>query len=407
MLAKSVSKLERTIGGGPNPPPAGSFAVSDEGCERAVPEADADRSALANGRSWEVGYRWMLLGATLLALCVVVLGATVRLADAGLGCPDWPGCYGALTVGGALATPPAQRAGRWAGQPLDVARARMEMLHRYVAGTLGLLILGIVVLGRRRFALGIAGPVLVALVMLQALLGMWTVTLRLEPLVVTAHLLGGMTVLALLWWLTLRVRSDGARAASPHGALDGRSPGLGLRLLARTALLLLALQIALGGWVAANHATLACQGFPTCNGSWWPAADFADGFAPLVGRLADAGMSGPGRIAIQWVHRLGAMGLFLVLGTLAVLTGHARRPAPIRRAGRMLGALLLVQIGLGAATVLAGAPLALAAAHNAAAALLLLVLVALNWALGRAAPRIGQRDDPHLERGLARPGVGV
>ena len=132
-------------------------------------------------------YRWMLLVATALALCAVVLGATVRLADAGLSCPDWPGCYGALTVGGALATPAVERERRWAGQPLDPARARMEMLHRYAAGTLGLLILGIVVLGRRWAAVQFLGAPLLGLVLLQALLGMWTVTLRLEPLVVTTH----------------------------------------------------------------------------------------------------------------------------------------------------------------------------------------------------------------------------
>jgi len=326
-------------------------------------------------------YRLMLLGAAALALGVVVLGATVRLADAGLSCPDWPGCYGALTVDGALATPPAERARRWAGQPLDATRARLEMLHRYAAGTLGVLIVGVVVLGRRWRPMRSLGPLLVGLVVLQALLGMWTVTSRLEPLVVTAHLLGGMTVLALLWWLGLRALDASAGAANDEYAdrVANQSPARGLWLLARIGLLLLALQIALGGWIAANHATLACQGFPTCNGSWWPAsADFADGYAPLVGRFAEAGMSGPGRIAIHWMHRLGAAGLLLVLGSLALLAGSARQPVPVRRAGRALGVLLMVQIGVGAAIVLTGAPLALAATHNAVAALLLMLLLTLT-----------------------------
>jgi heme a synthase len=322
-------------------------------------------------------YRWVLLSAAALALAVVVLGATVRLADAGLSCPDWPGCYGAMTVSGALATPPAAREQRWAGQPLDAARARMEMLHRYAAGSLGLCILGIVVLGRRWQPMRSVGPLLAGLVLMQALLGMWTVTSRLEPLVVTAHLLGGMTVLALLWWPTLRARDGDTERFVGQGARTG------VRLLARTGLLLLVVQIGLGGWVAANHATLACQGFPTCNGSWWPAADVGDGYGPLLGRIADAGMSGPGRIAVQWVHRLGAAGLVLVLGTLALLATRARQPLTVRRAGGALVALLLTQVGLGAAIVLAGAPVALAAAHNAVAALLLILLVTLTWRLRR------------------------
>jgi len=353
----------------------------------------------------------MLPVAAALALCVVVLGATVRLADAGLSCPDWPGCYGALTVGGALATPPAERERRWAGQPLDASRAHMEMLHRYAAGSLGLLVLGVVVLGRRRPSMRIIGPALLGLVVLQALLGMWTVTLRLEPLVVTAHLLGGVSVLGLLCWLGLQ-----ARGAGPPGR-PGPSPGTspapsrganrGLRRLAFAGLLLLAVQIALGGWVAANHATLACQGFPTCNGNWWPAADIADGYAPLMGRFADAGMSGPGRIAIHWVHRLGAAGLLLVLGTLAALAGRRRRPAPVRRTGRVLGLLLLAQIGLGTAIVLAGAPLALAAAHNAVASLLVMLLVTLVWQLGRSEPPVAALDDPYGEWRLAERGAGT
>jgi cytochrome c oxidase assembly protein subunit 15 len=223
-------------------------------------------------------YRWLLLSATTLAFCVVVLWATVRLADAGLSCPDWPGCYGALTVGGALAIPPAERQRRWADQPLDAARARVEMLHRYAAGSLGLLILGVVVLGRRRPPMRIMGPLLVGLVLLQAMLGMWTVISRLELLVVTAHLLGGIAVLTLLWRLRLQARGAAVSAGSQSNGQYRQSAGSGLQLLARAGLLL-AVQIWLGGWVAGNHATLACQGFPTCNGNWWPgpAAPHPDG----------------------------------------------------------------------------------------------------------------------------------
>ena len=217
----------------------------------------------------------------------------------------------------------------------------------------------------------------------------------------TTHLVGGMAVLTLLWWLTVLAHHGAAGAQPPGDTVPSINTRAGLRLLAHAGLLLLAMQIALGGWVAANHATLACQGFPTCNGSWWPSADIADGYAPLAGRFPDAGMSGPGRIAIHLIHRLGAAGLLLILGVLAALAGRARHPPPLRRPARLLGLLVLVQVGLGASIVLAGAPLALAAAHNAVAALLLLQLVTLICRLGRSRSSVADADDPNFPRGLA------
>lgn len=309
-------------------------------------------------------YGWLVRAAALLAFLVVVLGATVRLADAGLSCPDWPGCYGQLTVSAALARPGEVQA-RWPDRPLHPPRARIEMIHRYAAGTLGLLILAVAVSAWRRRRARLLASVLLGLVVLQAMLGMWTVTLNLEPLIVTAHLIGGLGVLALLWWLVL------------DEAVDAPVPAAGsarLRALALLGLGLLAVQIALGGWTSANHAALVCQGFPTCNGDWWPPTGLAAGFG-----LGSAG--GPELIAIHWMHRLGALAVLLVLGTL-VLAGTSA-PTAIRRAGLAVGVLLVAQIGLGIGNVLAGLPLPLAAAHNAVAALLLLAVLTFNHRLTR------------------------
>lgn len=331
-------------------------------------------------------YGWSVRTAAVLAFLVVVLGATVRLSDAGLACPDWPGCYGYLRVSDALASPEEVQA-RWPDRPLHPGRARIEMLHRYAAGTLGLLVLGVAIGAWRQGRARVLASVLLGLVALQALLGMWTVTLGLRPAIVTAHLVGGLAVLAALWWLALETSAPASvplRDPGP-GATRDPSPTPGLRRLALAGLAVLAVQIALGGWTSANHAALVCQGFPTCNGAWWPAADFASGFVPRQWGPPD----GTGAIAIHWVHRLGALGALAVLGALALAS---RRAAPsVRRAGLAVGFFLLLQIGLGIGTVLAGAPLPLAAAHNAGAALLLLGVLALNHRLARGGPIAGER----------------
>jgi cytochrome c oxidase assembly protein subunit 15 len=157
-----------------------------------------------------------------------------------------------------------------------------------------------------------------------------------------------------------------------------------LRLLALAGLAVLMVQIALGGWTSANHAALVCQGFPTCNGAWWPTADFASGF--LAGQ--DGPPDGAGAIAIHWAHRLGALAVLAVLGALALAT--TRAAATVRRAGLAMGFFLLVQAGIGIGTVLAGAPLPLAAAHNAGAALVLLALLTLNHRLAGGRPIDGE-----------------
>jgi cytochrome c oxidase assembly protein subunit 15 len=319
--------------------------------------------------------------ATLLTLCVVVLGAWVRLSDAGLGCPDWPGCYGHLDVPRAEAEVDAANQ-VWPERPVDTAKAWKEMVHRYVAGALGLLIavIAVVALRRRRRGVPVGLPLaLVALVIVQALLGMWTVTLLLKPLIVLAHLLGGLTVLALLAWLTL---AHAPRLpAMPHPRW--------LRRFAVFALLVLGVQITLGGWTSTNYAALACPDLPTCQGEWWPETDFDSAFVPWHGLGIDYEggiLDGPARTAIHLTHRLGAIVAALVIGALALACMHPARATALRRAGGVLALLLTLQIGLGLANVAWLLPLSVATAHNGGAALLLLALVALLHAFTRASP---------------------
>ncbi len=323
--------------------------------------------------------RLLILAATCLAFGVVALGAYVRLSDAGLGCPDWPGCYGHLVGVPAQAHEQSAAALAFPGKPVETAKAWKEMVHRYFAGTLGLLILAICILSWRTAVRRAASPVLptalLGIVGFQALLGMWTVTLLLKPMVVTAHLLGGMTTLALLVWLALD--GAGTRARDAAGVL---------RPLALLALVAVAGQIALGGWVSSNYAALACPDFPTCHGVWRPDMDFAAAFTlhrELGYTAAGTLLSHEALTAIHWVHRLGAAAVALIVGGLAAAL--LVRPA-WRRWGVLLLALLALQIGLGIANVLLSLPLPLAVAHNLGAAALLTATLALNLRLPRPSP---------------------
>ncbi len=310
--------------------------------------------------------RPLLLFTAGLAFAVVLLGAYVRLSDAGLGCPDWPGCYGQISpwhagerIAAALDADPLG--------PVSHAKAWKEMLHRYLAGSLGLLILAIAMLAWRRLppARRVLPGLLLALVVFQALLGMWTVTQQLKPMVVAAHLLGGMTTLALLIGLLLREHPTPVTARAPVP-------------LARGLLLLVLAQIALGGWVSANYAAMACPDFPTCQGTWWPPADFAAGFGlthPLGGLSAEA------LTAIHLAHRVGALLVLLfalwLVARLADLSAAA--------AAWLLG-IVCAQFLLGVANVLLGLPLPVAVAHNAGAAALLSCLVWINVRLASRSP---------------------
>ena len=324
-------------------------------------------------------YRPLLIAATLLAFCVVGLGAYVRLADAGLGCPDWPGCYGHLVGVPDSAAEQVAAATAYPDRPIDVGKAWKEMLHRYAAGTLGLLILGLAISAWRSTG---DGPRpwretgLVGLVLFQALLGMWTVTALLKPVVVTAHLLGGMATWALL--ATLLLRKVGAVSSGrfrPDGLpAGGTATRFGTGMLA---LALLVMQIALGGWVSSNYAALACADFPTCQGNWWPAVtidDFTQAFQwqRELGQTADGALLPLAALtAIHWTHRLGALAVLLAVGTHAALLLRRRET---RCHGVAVAALLVIQLGLGIANVLLSLPLPVAVAHNLGAALLLAAL---------------------------------
>lgn len=323
-------------------------------------------------------FRKLVLVAAFLAFSVMAFGAFVRLSDAGLGCPDWPGCYGHVAVPqSAEARSLAQL--KFPDKPFDSAKAWIEMMHRYLAGTLGLLMLAIAIYAWRKRAELRQSPALplflAGLVVLQALLGMWTVTMLLKPVVVSLHLLGGMATLALLCWLTL-LQYD-----APPSVNAGKMRKL--KFWSWFGFLLLVLQIALGGWVSANYAALACSDFPLCNGSWVPEMDFARGFHFLraLGMTAEGGpLANQALTAIHWAHRLGALIVFCYLALLAIAVV---RTQGLQKYGALLLIVLCVQVVLGIGNVLLSLPLALAVAHNAAAALLLIAMVVLNFKINR------------------------
>ena len=356
--------------------------------------------------------------AVALATCVIVFGAFVRLSNAGLSCPDWPTCYGMATW---PTTPDHASAADHAAtaiRPIEPSKAWREQFHRIIAGLLGVLVLVLALLATRRRPQGwlqvIGAAVLVAIaiplymrgqhvaasvlaiagelallagvlrwsdtdlartstltlavIIFQALLGMWTVTWLLKPVVVMGHLLGGLTTFSLLTWIAWRATGIPIRSGEA-----GR-----LRRLLLVGLVLLAIQIALGGWTSANYAALACgTDFPKCAGQWWPAHDFREGFVLWRGIGVDYEggiLDNEARIAIQLAHRLMAL---VVVGHLLALAARLLRSPGLRGWGTLLGALVLLQFGLGIANVVMSLPLHVAVTHNAGATALLFVLVTL------------------------------
>ncbi|MEO8460923.1 MAG: COX15/CtaA family protein [Dokdonella sp.] len=360
--------------------------------------------------------RRLALLATLFACCVIVFGAFVRLSNAGLSCPDWPTCYGKATWPGHAQEIESANAA-FPDRPFETHKAWREQVHRMLAGTLGVLVLGIALVavrGRSRatvlligaavsaalgvfsylhgaFALSMAFaiiamliPVIVAtgldrrmpwriavitltVVIFQAMLGMWTVTLQLKPIVVMGHLLGGLLLFALLGAIALQliVREQ------PSPSL------LRLRPMIVVGVVLVACQIALGGWTSANYAATACGiDFPQCLGHWWPATDFREGFVLWrgIGVNYEGGVLDlPARSAIQIAHRIGAL---IVFGYVLALVFAAWRRR-VHALAATIAALLIAQIALGISNVVFALPLVIATAHNGVAALLLLALVAL------------------------------
>jgi len=320
--------------------------------------------------------RLALIGA-LLALFVVVLGGYTRLSNSGLGCPDWPGCFGHIA--------PTGSAEHYASES-DVRKAWVEMVHRYFASTLGLIIVAITALAiRARRERGVSvgfALALLALVVFQGILGMLTVTWLLKPLIVTGHLLGGLTTMAmLLWlWLTMRAQDRPVDGGSVHTGNRLMEDGSRARLWATLALAALGLQVFLGGWTSSNYAAVACPDFPQCQAQWIPDADYENAFVLWRGlgiNYAGGVLDHPARVAIHFTHRLGAVlaTVLLLMAALGALRGLGRGA---RWAGLAVLAALVLQLSIGVFMVLRAFPLPLAAAHNAGAALLVAATVLLN-----------------------------
>lgn len=309
-----------------------------------------------------------LLG-TVLTAVVMLVGGWTRLVDAGLGCPDWPGCYGQLLV------PDSELATlRHPDVPLEPFKAWVEMAHRYIASLLGLVVLAVVALGwplrKRRHYPWRVSIVLLGVILLQGAFGAFTVTLQLWPQVVTLHLLGGLSVLLLFFWLHLRLRRV---LAGPKGE---RQRGNVWWVMAAV---LLVVQLALGGWVSSNYAGIACQGFPTCNGQWWPEMDISEGFhlTQTVGpNYLHGQLHADARTAVHVVHRLGA--LLLGVGLLALWWRYRQWQCVARPLTIVVG-LYALQVALGVANVWLWLPLWLALLHTAGAIALAMGLVWAWW----------------------------
>ncbi|STX50603.1 cytochrome c oxidase assembly protein [Legionella busanensis] len=311
---------------------------------------------------------YMVTMAVVLALVVVMLGAYTRLTNAGLGCPDWPGCYGHLVLPSANQDLSKAQL-KYPEVPIEASKAWTEMVHRYAAGLLALLIFSIGfynlrLLFKDKTQAKLLPIILMLLVLFQAALGMWTVTLKLLPIVVMAHLLGGILIFSLLF--RLRIQLNNSPTAFHQSSLWTFWICLGVGLIF--------CQIALGGWVSANYAGIACIGFPQCNGQWLPPLHLAQGFylfSPVGANYQGGLLENEIRITIQFIHRLGALIVTLYMVSLATLILWQVKDKAMRVLAILIILLVFIQITLGALNVVYLLPLSIAVAHNGIAALLL------------------------------------
>lgn len=340
--------------------------------------------------------------AILLTLTVILLGAWTRLEDAGLGCPDWPGCYGHFTV--PQDAEYIKKAEVEYNQVFDAEKAWPEMIHRHFAKAIGFVILlifiGALLRRKKDPNLPIVLPcILLPLVIFQGLLGMWTVTLKVHPFIVMSHLMGGFTTISLLFLYYLQLR--------PKIVSVSQVVAKKFKTLAMAGLVLVVFQIALGGWTASNYAATICTELPFCNSGWTNNADFKEGFdlwqkgfefdefkiheeekfnadinkaqgKPFINYEGGV-LSAKGKVAIHVTHRLGAYIVFLVIGLLAILLMREKDSVLLRQFGRALAFVLLLQMALGISNIVFSLPLLVAVAHNGGGVLLLLTMIATNY----------------------------
>lgn len=341
----------------------------------------------------EIWLKRFTLFAVLLACTVVALGAYTRLKDAGLGCPDWPGCYGNLTVPEShTAIQEANEA--YPHRPVETEKAWAEMIHRYFASSLGLVIFTMLWLSfkarKQNPDLPIVLPLLLSgLVVFQGLLGMWTVTLGLFPTVVMAHLLGGFSTLCLLFLFlvllhkrTKAQQRDSSPSSAPNTLLKWGLAGI----------VILVIQIALGGWTAANYAAAVCTELPLCQPGWQQHVNFSDAFKFWGHGVEDyefaTHLGTDAKITIHVAHRVGAIITSLYLGGLFLyLLGPALVSTLSKRIALVGLVILLTQIALGVGNIVLKLPLAIAVAHNGVAAILMMTLILLTVNLAQGGNR--------------------
>lgn len=318
--------------------------------------------------------------AIILTLLTIVLGAYTRLTHAGLGCPDWPGCYGFISAP-KHAEHIAQAQEKFPHLKVEPHKARNEMLHRYIAGLLGLIILATFLFAQWQKRNRILAGLLLLLVVLQAALGMWTVTLQLMPLVVLGHLLGGFSLLSLLVLLRVKMNKLPVGESEPKLAH--------LITFAWLVLVVLILQISLGAWTSANYAALACHQLPLCETGWQARFSLSSAMSlPLGQATYEYGvLSHDARLSIHVLHRVGALLTFIVLGGFAFVAWRRAQTNTMRNLALGLMALLILQVCLGLINVIAYLPLANAVAHNFVAANLLMLLVVFIYQLYMRKPQ--------------------
>ncbi len=317
-------------------------------------------------------FKSITITTAVLAFCLVVFGSYVRISDAGLGCPDWPGCFGILTVPESRIAIDKAMA-NFPGQVIETEKAWIEMIHRYVAGILGLLIL---VIGfyafkyRKILEINMLLPYsLLGVVLFQATLGMLTVTLLLKPIIVTSHLIGGMLTLALLTAISAQHLNKNSTLIIKNHLFF---------YIIRFSLVLIFLQIFLGGWTSTNYAGLACTDYPKCHGMWFPDMDFQNAFSINrdLGKTPEgASISLSALQAIQWVHRLGAI---IVTLYFIYLSYALMKYKQLKLEATLLIILIIYQFLLGIANILLHLPVILAALHNLGAAALVVILTIIN-----------------------------